>query len=172
MKSVLLLLIIISAFDSILLKTAVSYGSSAEFGVEDQFYVESKFEPQLWEKIQTLRSNGTTKDLSLIIRLVKNERITGMQIEQLKNYASSLFTISHSAFVFSVLRVLPIVMAKVSVLEAEKMASYEFVENIGDGDRIGYSTLDVSRPAIRADEVSTTFGYDGDGIKIPYSTLE
>ena|GEM_PF-5987985 len=165
-KGILLLLIIVSAFDYIFLMTPVSYGSSDEFGVEDKFHVESKFESQLWEKIQAFQSNGTTKDLSLIIWLVKNERITGMQIGQLKNYASFLFTSNHSATVYSVLDVLPIVIAKVSAFEAEKIAGYEFVESIGDGNRIGYATLDVSRRAIKADDVETTYGYDGNGIKI------
>ena len=163
---VLLLLIIASTSHYISPMMPVAHSSSDESSVEDRFFVESKFEPQLWEKIQTFQSNGTTKDLSLIIWLVKNERITGMQIGQLKDYASSLFTSSHSATVYSVLRVLPIVMAKVSALEAEKIAGYEFVESIGDGDRIGYATLDVSRQAIRVDDVEATYGYDGNGIKI------
>lgn len=141
-KSVLLLLIILSTYSYILSATYIAYASSAEVDVENYFHVKSKIEPWLYEKIQALKSNGTMKNLSLIIRFVKDQRNTGMQIEELKNYAASLFTDNHNSTVYSICDVLPIVMAKVPVAEAERIAAYEFVESIGDGDRKVYSGLD------------------------------
>jgi len=107
--------------------------SAAKNDPLDVPYAKHKFEPRLWDKVQALQSNGTMKSLSLIIRLVEDQRIAGMQIGQLKNYATSLLTDSHSATVYSICNVLPILMAKVSVVEAERIAAYEFVESIGDG---------------------------------------
>jgi len=123
----------------------------------------NKFEPRLWDKLQELRSNGTERALSLIIRLVEDERRTSMSIRSLKNYVVSLFESSHSATVYSILEVLPIIMAKVPVAEATKIAAYRFVESVGDGEGKVYGTLDVSRQVIRADYVKTNLGYDGSG---------
>jgi len=149
------------AFNCISLAKPLAYGSSAESAVKDEPYIERKFEPRLWKEIQALKSNGTMRDFSLIIRLKTDQRVTGMHIRDLKNYAASLFTSNHNATVYSVLSALPIVMAKVPVAEAEEIASCEFVESIGDGDRRGSLGLDVSRSAIRASDVKTALGFDG-----------
>ncbi|HEY4674658.1 MAG TPA: S8 family peptidase, partial [Candidatus Bathyarchaeia archaeon] len=140
--------------------------SGTELDSKDELNVTCKFEPLLWNKIQSLKSNGTMADLSLVIRLVRDEDTTDMQIGNLKNYAASLFKESHNATVYSICNVLPVIMARVSVAEAEKMATYEFVGSIGDGDRKGYFVLDVSRSAIKADYVNTHLGFDGLGVRI------
>lgn len=138
-----------------------SRASDVKTDFKDELDIKDKFEPWLWDKIQALQSNGIMENLSLIIRLVRDQQITGMQIGDLKNYAASLFTESHNATIYSICNVLPVVMAKAPVAEAERIAAYEFVESIGDGDRKGYVGLDISRPAIRADDVEATLGYNG-----------
>jgi len=102
-KAIFLFLIILSLSNYTFSATPVAYASSAKADVTDDFHIKSKFEPWLWEKIQTFQSNGTMKDLSLVIRLVRDQRVTGMQIGDLKNYATSLFTESHNAAVYSCL---------------------------------------------------------------------
>jgi len=144
----------------------ITHASSPRISDQANSYIKSKFELLLWEETQALKSNGTMKDLSLIIRLKSDQRVTGMQIQDLKSYAASLFTSCHNATVFSVLRVLPIVMAKVSVDEVERIASYEFVESISNGQRRGFVTCDKSRSAIKADQVETVLGRNGSGIII------
>jgi len=47
--------------------------SLVETGQEDS--IVNKFEPRLWDKLQELRSNGTERALSLIIRFVRDQRI-------------------------------------------------------------------------------------------------
>jgi len=126
-RAYLLFLIILSIGSHTMSATSVTYASSSVSNSEDDCHIKSKFEPLLWEKMQALMSNGTMRDLSLIIRLKTNQQVTGMQIQDLKSHAASLFTSNHKAAVYSVLRVLPVVMAKVPVTEAEKIASYDFV---------------------------------------------
>jgi len=105
-------------------------------------------------------------DLSLIIRFVGNPVITDMLIGDLKDYAAILFTENHNAAVYSICDALPVVMANVPVAETERIAAYEFVESIGDGNAKVYATMNVSGPAIRADDVESALGYNGSGIKI------
>jgi len=81
--------------------------------IEQRSLVERKFEPWLWNEIQTLKSNGTVRDLSLVIRLGGYEKITAIQDEDLRGYAADLFSSRHNAIVYSVLRALPIIIAKV-----------------------------------------------------------
>lgn len=144
----------------------ITHASSPRISDEANSPIKSKFELLLWEETQALKSNGTMKDLSLIIWLKSDKRVTGIQIEDLKSYAASLFTSCHNATVLSVLRVLPIVMAKVPVDEVEKIASYDFVESISNGQRRGFVTCDISRSAIKADQVETVLGRNGSGIII------
>lgn len=77
-----LLLITLFAYNHILLSTFMNHGSNAKADTIDPSRIQTRFEPWLWKKIQTLKSNGTTTELPLIIRLAKTN---DSQIEELKN---------------------------------------------------------------------------------------
>lgn len=133
--------------------------------VVDKVSAEGKFERGLWQKIGSLKANGTMESLHLIIRL-GNQDLDKNQVEDLKRNTVSLLQNCHHATAYSTLDVLPVIMATVPSGEAERIASYTFVDSIGDGEQRGHFCLDISRPAIRADQVRTQLGFDGHGIRI------
>jgi subtilisin family serine protease len=159
-------LIILSAYNYISPSIHVTCGSGA-MDVEDVLHIRGKFRSELWERIQVLNLTEPETYLPLIIRLTTNTTgLNNTQMEELKNYVAHLLTNNHNSTVYSVCRVLPFIMAKVPVTEAEKIALYDFVESIGDGDRKGYFALNVSRSAIKADYVNTSLGFNGLGVRI------
>jgi len=50
--------------------------SGAKTDSENERSVADKFEPQLWDKVQALQANGTTTELSLIIRFARDQNDT------------------------------------------------------------------------------------------------
>jgi len=114
---------------SILLGIATIWGiTSANSGIQ------SKFEPWLWDNIQGLEANGTSRTVSLIILLVENTA-------SLKNYAAELLVERHGAedvWIGSS----PTIIAKVNSTEVKTIAAYDFVKLLGDGENPKY-TFDV-----------------------------
>ena len=159
----LILIVLCSGF---FLRTPLTcYSLSNDSEVADKLTNEAKFENLLWQKIQSLKSNGTIERLPLIIRL-RDQGLDSKQVEDLKRSFVSLLENRHGATVYSILNVIPVIMATVPFGEAEKISSYTFVDSIGDGERKGHFCLDISRPAIRADQVTTQLGFDGKEITI------
>ena len=132
----------------LILAVSVSAGYNHTVEAGTQLPVKDKFEPGFWDKIQRLKADGISVNLSLMVWL--NENATSMNIEELKNYAAELFQSKHDANVYGILKVLPIIMVKAPLSETENIVAYDFVEIIGDGDRKLHAKLDVSRQAIRS----------------------
>lgn len=133
---------------------------------ETQTSKTGKLRPGLWEKVPELKGNDTTASVSLIIWLSENRTITGMPIEDLKNYAVSLFTKRHNATVYYVCYVLPVIMVTVPVGEVERIIAYDFVESVGDADLDFVNPLDVSRKVVGANYVENYYGQNGSQMKI------
>lgn len=173
-KNLALLLIILCVGGYVSLPTQIAYASSAEAGAEaydnDTVHIQRKFEPEFYEKVQALKSNGTVRQLSLIIWITKvnngRTRFSNTRIEELKDEAAYRISTMSNSRVYFRGSVLPVIIAKVPVAQVEKIATYEFVESIGDGEDVVHSALDVSAPAIRADVVRTNLGFNGQGIRI------
>ncbi len=165
-KTALYFFIILSAYGQIVLPTCFSCVSGA-VDAEDELYIRGKFSSELLERIHVLNLTDPETYLSLIIRLSTNT--TGLNntlMKDLKNNLAHLLTNNHNSTVYSVCRILPFIMAKVPITEAEKIALYDFVESISDGNRKGYFALNVSRSAIQADYVRTSLGFNGSGVRI------
>jgi hypothetical protein len=108
---------------SVLLGVATIWGiTSANSGIQ------SKFEPWLWDKIQELEANGTSRMMSLIIILVDNST-------SLKNYAAELLINSHGAEDLWIGSMSPSITVTVNSTEVKTIATYNFVELLGDGER-------------------------------------
>lgn len=56
----------------------VTYASSANVDAAHDFHIKSRFKPRLWEDLQELKSNVTTK-LSLITMPIENEHTSVTQ---------------------------------------------------------------------------------------------
>lgn len=124
-----------------------------------------KIEPEFREKIQELKPDGATENVSLIIWLSENQAIMNMSVEDLKIYVPSLLTNEHGASVYGICRALPVIMATVCVDEVESITTYDFFEHVGDGNKRAYLTLDVSRKVIRANSyLEDLGGYNGSGL--------
>jgi len=87
--------------------------------VVDKVSAEGKFERGLWQKIGSLKANGTTESLHLIIRL-GNQGLNKKQVEDLKRNTVSLLQNCHHATAYSTLDVLPVIMATVPSGEAAR----------------------------------------------------
>lgn len=126
-----------------------------------------KVNPALLNKCQQL-AGATSEDLPLIIWLSENSSATHISVNDLKVYAASLLRANHSANVYCVCEALPVIMATVRADEVSRIATYDFVEHIGDGGRQqAHLTLDISRNAIRCgrrfEEIAR---YNGSGINV------
>jgi len=143
------------------------WSSSSLVSHESQDVIE-KFNPDFWKKIQEMKAEGVTENVSLIIWLSENQAITNMSMEDLKIYATSVVTNNHNANVFVVCRALPVIIATVGVDEVESIATYDFVERVGDGNEPKYyPVLDVSKKVIRGEGyLGGPSGYNGSGLNI------
>jgi len=137
------------------------------FAINKIQIVDEKIDPIFLEGIREMKANGTIENASLIIWLSENQSIMDMPIEDLKIYATSLFTSNFNANVFYIGKALPVIMATVNASYVEYIASYEFVEHIGNGNEWIYPSLDVSKRAIRAENyIESLNGYTGNGLNI------
>jgi subtilisin family serine protease len=148
----------------ILLLTALMFSSIRFSSANDVPTVSSKFETRLWNKLKELKTEGITRQVSVIIRLNENPRynkalITAGQFSQMlseKHYATVEWAYDWA---------LPWVVASVPVNEIEKVASYDFVLNVGYGETEVKPCLSTSKTVIKADSV-VNYGYNGSGVKV------
>lgn len=125
----------------------------------------SKFEPWLYDKVEALTANGTLREISLVVRLVDNPRLTGETLETLKLHIKRLLEIRYGTSDIYVCSILPYIIAKVNVTYVKEIATYSFVEGLGDGERVGHALLDISTNVTGARDV-WNLGYNGSGVKI------
>lgn len=122
---------------------------------------------EFWNEIRELKANGTTENVSLIIWLSENQTIMNMTMEDLKIYSASLFAEKHNAIVYCVCRALPVIMATVCIDKVESIATYDFVQHVGNGSERVYLTLNVSKEVVRAGGYfEGVAGYNGSGVNI------
>lgn len=107
--------------------------------------IESKFEPGLWEKVQELQANGTMRSLDVVVYInctLHQANITdGYHFRQ---HVADLLVQDHNVTIVNVATVLSFIHAEINVTEIEKIATYGFVEVLGDGDATGSGCLDLS----------------------------
>jgi len=102
---------------------------------------EDKFEPWLWDNIQELEANGTSRIVSLIVQLIGS-------IETLKNQAADLLLEFHGAEDIWGASTFPTIIAKVNSTEVKAIAAYDFVKLLGDGENPKY-TFSVRKATLR-----------------------
>jgi subtilisin family serine protease len=123
--------------------------------------IESKFEPWLWDKVQELETNGTTR--FIVIGVSINCKSYGDNVTaaySFKMQVATLLTQKHNATILYIGKVLSFVNVKVRVPEIKRIANYEFVDGLADGERKGSVCLDVSTTTIRSNVVNI-MGYNG-----------
>ena len=118
--------------------------------------VEDKFNPRFtYDWLHSLSIQNPTEVVSTIVWLIEDEEIMGMNMSQLKQHAVEVFTKQHNATVWYLAKVFSFVHIMTIASEIEKIAAYEFVDQINmDGDFVHvHLGLDVSVPTIRVDNV-------------------
>jgi len=95
--------------------------------------VKNKLEPRLWDKLKLLEANGTTRFYTITISMIKFRLVQGY--EGRKKVAEFLKE-RHNATILSIGKVLNYINLRVRVPEIKGIASYDFVELVGDGEAI------------------------------------
>jgi subtilisin family serine protease len=105
--------------------------------------------------------------MSANVWLVEDEETTGMNTDQLKQYAIEVLLKQHNAEISYCPKILPFISIMATAAEIEKIAAYEFTNRITiGGDFVhAYLCLDISVPSIRADDV-WNLGYNGSDVTI------
>jgi len=127
--------------------------------------VESKFEPWLWEKLQQLEANETARSMTIVFSVncsAYKGNITGSY--NFKEQIAALLANEHNATILWIGRVLSFINVQIMTTEIKKIATYEFVDGIGDGEEEGSIGLYNSTSAIRSDIVAQRLGYNGSGV--------
>ena len=127
----------------------------------------SKFEPWLWEKVQCLEANGTLRSITVVVGI--NCTAYGNDVVAAYNFKESIANLliqDHNVTILSVGTVLSYVTAKIKVSEIKKIATYQFVDGLGDGEAKGSLCLDVSTVTIRSNVVIDRLGYNGSGVRV------
>ena len=123
----------------------------------------SKFEPWLWEKVEVLEANGTTRLMTIVVSvnctICQNRTVA----YDFKNYVASLLVQNHNATILCIGKVLSFVNVKIRVPEVKKIATYSFIDGLGDGEAEGKACLSVSTKVTRSDFVVSRLGYNGSG---------
>jgi len=130
--------------------------------------VEDKFNPRFtYDWLHSLSIQNPTEVVSTIVWLIEDEEIMGMNMSQLKQHAVEVFTKQHNATVWYLAKVFSFVHIMTIASEIEKIAAYEFVDQINmNGDFVHvHLGLDVSVPTIRVDNV-WGLNYNGSGLRI------
>lgn len=130
--------------------------------------VGAKFNPQFtYDWLRTLSVQNPEEVVSALVWLIEDEEKVGMNMSQLKQHAEKVFTEQHSAKIWYIAEVLPFIHIMAMASEIEKIATYEFVDEINlNGDFVHvHPCLSVSVPTIRARDV-WDLGYNGSGKRI------
>lgn len=129
--------------------------------------IQTKFEPWLWDKVKEFENNDSSCLLTLIVSVNctshENNRTASLGF---KREVAALLGVNHNATILYVGEVLSFVNIKVCIAEVEKIANYDFVDGLGDGDRVLRASLNVSTQAIRCDHYCRQLGYNGSGVKV------
>jgi len=128
--------------------------------------IKSKFEPWLWEKVQHLETNGTNRIMTIVASVNCTSYQNNVTAYGFKNQVASLLVQNHNATILYIGKALSFVNVKIKVSEVKKIATYEFIDGLGDGEAEGGLCLDVSTEAIRSDLVVNQLGYNGSGISV------
>jgi len=116
--------------------------------------LKQKFEPWLWNKLQTLEIESPDGYISLIIRSPSHAEKAQL-VEILKK--------SVDAKNMDVLKALPVVIARVKASSVRTLASNPLIEHIGDGERKFVACADVATEVIGARRSWETYGLNGSG---------
>lgn len=92
--------------------------------------VKNKFEPWLWEKLQQLEANGTTRLMSIIVCVQEGSSY------DFRTKVATLLASRHSAAILYIGTVLSFVNIQVMSTEVKKIAIYWFVDGLSDGEAV------------------------------------
>jgi subtilisin family serine protease len=143
--------------------------SSAELLAQslDDPAIKSKFEPWLWEKVQKLEANGTTRFMAigLGINCTSYEHNVTAAYD-FKTQVATHVAQEHNATITYIGRVLSFIDIRIRVPEIKKIALYEFIDRLSDAEARGTLDLDVSTTAIRSSVVVNEVGYNGSEVRV------
>lgn len=129
--------------------------------------VQSKYEPWLWKKLSELEANGTTRFMTIGVGVnctpFKHNETAAYCF---KTQVANLLFQEHNATILYVGKVLSFINIKIKNSEIKKIAAYEFIDGLADGERKGKLCLDVSTTVVRSKFVNERLGYNGAGINI------
>jgi len=144
--------------------------SSADFSFVQSFddlTIRSKFEPWLWEKVQELEANGTTRFMSIGLGInctSYEHNLTAAY--NFKTQVATHLAQEHNATIIYIGKVLSFIDIKIRVPEIKEIAKYEFIDRLGDGEARGIADLDISTVVIRSTIVVNELGYNGSDIRV------
>jgi subtilisin family serine protease len=136
-------------------------------GVDRFESIKSKFEPWLWDKVKELEANGTTRFMVIGVSInpMSYRRQNVTDAYNFRIQMATLLAQEHNATILYIGRVLSFINVKVRVQEIKKIAAYEFVDGLADGEAEGNPFLSVSTTTVRSIIVNN-MGYDGSGINV------
>jgi hypothetical protein len=128
-----------------------------------------KFEPGFYKKIRDMRNAGETREYSVIFMVKKADGIgvnAKMVAEINKNNLEDALTHIHSATNVKQTKILSFVTARVPLAEIPKIASYDYVVGIGDGELKG-KLLSKSMNDVKSiiNEIPN-FSFNGTGVTV------
>lgn len=90
-----------------------------------------KFEPGLWEKLRQLEANGTERLMLIVVSVSEGASY------DFKKQIAALLASRHNANILYIGEVLSFVNIQVMNTEVKKIAAYNFVDGLGDGEAEG-----------------------------------
>jgi len=128
-------------------------------------FVKEKFDQGLEKKIRDIINAGDERDYNVIIyvnKIAENGLDAKSVAKNNKDRLEDVLKRVHNARDIQQAKILSFVTATMSTKEIEKLADYDYVIRIGDGEKKMELELNVSRPSIFADGLS----FNGSGIKV------
>jgi len=98
----------------------------------DDPLVKNKLGPWLWDKLKLLEANGTTRFYTISISMIG----LGAQGYEGRKGVAEFLKERHNVTILNIGEVLNFINLRVRVPEIKRIASYDFVELVGDGDAI------------------------------------
>lgn len=126
----------------------------------------SKFEPWLWDKVEKLEANGTTRFMIIGVNINcthYEHNVTAAY--NFKTQVAALLAQEHNATILYIGRILSFINIKIRIPEIKEIAAYEFVDGLADGEVKGSLALSNSTRVIRSSVVNR-MGYDGSWVNV------